>query len=422
MKLLLLLNIIFIAVFVTAGFASDEDIWAQWPHRAEINIDGKTTERVIEFDLAPEVFDSARKKLNDLRIVDESTGLEVAYVLRPVVLEKPLPTKFSGRLYNQSYIPKKYTRVTVDFRKSLMKNKVYIKAGGEGFMRNRVLIESSNDRKSWHEVAKRPHLFRFQCRYNLTICTEQRAMYIPKNEQRYLRVTIYNNKGENEKIKIENVWARDWTPYAPETEPVAIQKTELTEKENSTTRIKIDLGHKNLPLYEVKLDFEDDDFFRYVNVRSSYHSSDHNPIYRFSSGGGLDEDLSIRLKNSRAQNLVLTIENGNDPPLRFKSATVTRLIRTVAFSPKTEGPFKLYFGNETAGAPKYDLSHFLDRLENEGVYKAEVGDIAIKEPPPKQIPFSERYKWLIWVALVAVLLVLAFIVIGQIKTASGDKD
>ena len=421
MKHLLLSMILTAMILFSTAFASEEDPWSLWPHSAVIDIAGRTTEKVIEFELVPKVFDGARQGLGDLRIVDESTGQETAYVLRTVVLEKPLPIKLAGRLFNQTYLPDKYTRVTVDFKKPLMKNRVYILADGKGFMRNKVLIESSDNGKNWNQVAERPHLFRFRCKYNESYCNRERAMYISKNDHRYMRITIYNNKGEKRKIKINNVWARDWTPYVPETEPVAVQKTELSEKSNSNTQIKVDLGNKNLPLYDVKLDFEDEDFFRYANVHHQGSNSRLNSIYRFSSGGGLDEDLSIRLKQSRGQTFVLDIENGDDPPLQFKNLTVTRLVRRVAFFPKTDGPFKLYFGNAAATRPKYDLSHFLDRLENEGVYRANLGSISFKEPPPKEIPFSERYKWLIWVALLAVLLVLGLLVLGQVKSAQGEK-
>ncbi len=92
----------------------------------------------------------------------------------------------------------------------------------------------------------------------------------------------------------------------------------------------------------------------------------------------------------------------------------------VAFQPKWKGRYTLYFGNAAARRPRYDIMHYIGRLRAEGLAQAELGQARMNpafKRKVKLIPWSEQYKWVIWIALLAVAAVLGLLVYRQIKEA-----
>ena len=153
-------------------------------------------------------------------------------------------------------------------------------------------------------------------------------------------------------------------------------------------------------------------------------------LYRYTAGGTPDETLTIPMGGAQARYLMLGIWNGDDPELKYTGAKATRLVEYVAFPAKTGRTYTLYVRNPNAESPSYDLVRFVDRLRKEGVRPATLGSLA---PNPgfkeisKELPWSERYKWLIWIALAAVALVLGSLIWKQLKSVppaanEGDKS
>jgi len=144
-------------------------------------------------------------------------------------------------------------------------------------------------------------------------------------------------------------------------------------------------------------------------------------LHRFSSPDGRAESSSLRLPvDGRCRYLLVRIHNGDNAPLKFTGMKVNRLQYHLAFQPKAGGTYRLYFGNEAAGKPQYDLAHFIDRLRADGVTTL---TLAPASPNPlfavreKVVPWSERYRALLWAVLVAVLLILALLVLRQARRA-----
>ncbi len=144
-------------------------------------------------------------------------------------------------------------------------------------------------------------------------------------------------------------------------------------------------------------------------------------LHRFSSPDGRAESSSLRLPvDGRCRYLLVRIHNGDNAPLKFTGLKVSRLQYHLAFQPKAGGTYRLYFGNEAAGKPQYDLAHFIDRLRAERVTTVALApasanpSFAVKE---KAAPWSERYRALLWGVLIAVLVILGVLVVRQARRA-----
>ncbi len=413
----------------------------EWSHQASIHLEGPTGNGVVELELTPEVHDMARRDLGDLRVAAE-TGDEAPYVLR---LAEARATKVTlkTRLYNRTYIEGTQSCVTVDFGSKALKNRVQVRTPGTDFRRE-VLVEGSDDGRSWQTLRGRALLFRVS-RGPTGPGYEKSEVALPDNDQRYLRVTVYNGADDPARIRIRSVaaWHLVQQPADVAAVPVLDMAVFENEKERRT-EITLDLGYRNLPLHELQVRLTDANFFRRARVlgRNCKERVIRTPVedgslreetvpepwahvtggvlYRFSGGGSTDESVGLRISGARYRYLQLWIDNRDDPPLHCEGAGVNRLRRYLAFQPKWDGVYTLYFGNTSAGRPRYDIVHYVDRLRSEGVARATLGAAMPNpayRPDERPVPWSERYSGIIWLALLAALGVLGLLVYRQVKAA-----
>ena len=447
--------------------ASGENL-SCWPLIAPVRLAPPPARGLVEFELTPEAISKARGDLSDLRLTD-GAGNIVPYVIRVDRGKAGKETPYEpARTYNPVYVSGKQSSVTVDFGNTATRTEIDVLTPGTNF-RRRVMVEASPDGQSWQVLGKSDWLF------NVVHENGQYAksrVGLPDNDFRYLRVTVFHAPDDPAELPIEKVLARYVKSTPPVTAEVEVGSITVTEKPRlKATEIEADLGFEKLPLCEVKLAFEDKLFMRRVEVlgRDSktltitqpvanaparrrqvdapWRSLGGGIIHRFGGltasrfggltasrfggltasrldGGEASANLSLPL-NDGCRYLKLRIYNGDDAPLKFVNAglTVRRLQQYVAFQAKAAGPYKLYLGNDKAPAPRYDLSHFADRLRAESVTKATLGLVAENpsfEPFEKAIAWSERHKGAIWAAMIFLGLVLVFMVGRQLRKAPSS--
>ncbi|MEW6347528.1 MAG: DUF3999 family protein [Thermodesulfobacteriota bacterium] len=436
--------------FVASSGWCEELHVSEWSFKASIDLQAWPGEGLVECALSPEVSDRCKPDLSDLRVVSEP-GDPVGYAIR---LGRGLDGKpreafrMKGRLYNRSHVPGKESMVTVDFGERVIKNCLKIKTAGANF-RRKARIEGSDAAEKWLVIRDGAFLFRVDPGVDKVPAYDKNVVSISDNDQRYLRITVFNGEDDKDVVEITDVAAvAERKPAAsegplPGTTVMPAVSTEVRQ-EKRTTDLILDLGFRNSILYGIKVDVEDRNFFRRVQVsgrdektrvirRPVEDSPAHektvkvpwrllvtDAIYRYSSGPDVDRSLDIAMNGVSARYVRISIDNGDDPPLRVKGCTVYRVLRYVQFVPKMRGPYALLFGNPKAGRPEYDISHYLNPLRKEGITLARCGDVT---PNPahraaeKAIPWSERHKELIWLALLAMGAVLLLLVFRLMKSA-----
>lgn len=428
-RLVALLAVTFVVGLAGASSAGEFRI-ARWPYMAPITLENIRQKKVVECALTPEVYDVARPDLWDLRVGGEN-GEETGYLLRRAAgsaQEVPITVT----LYNRSYVPGKQSSITADFGSKIIKNRISVKTPGTNF-RRKVRVEASDDGESWASISRDSYLFRIG---GSDGAYDKEVVGIPENNQRYLRITVFRGDEDPDVVEIEDVKASRLVKIAAETVQVPIVSAK-TETKKRATDILLDLGFKNLPLHTVNVDFSDEDFFRNVTVEGRnretlvvrtpvedspamektvkvpWHQVTKSKIYRFSSGGAAEQSLSLKLKGTRYRYLRIRIRNDDNLPLHFTAARVERLVERIAFPAKTEARLSLYLGNPKTRKPSYDVGHYLDRMREQGVYEAALGKV---EQNPryrkveKTVPWSERHKGIIWVALLVMLAALGLLV------------
>jgi len=415
---------------------------SKWTHVAGVELPVRPAKGIVELALPSEVFALSRTDLADLRLATQAGEL-VPYVLRVDQGELGRSVSYRpARTFNPVFLPGKQSAVTVDFGSRAKRTRVDVDTPGTNF-RRKVTVEGSQDGESWLVLCKTAWLFRIA--YEQSSYSKNEVL-LPDNDFRYLRITVFNAPDDPEQVPIREVLAWYVKSTPPKTAEVEARSVTVTENlKLKATEIEVDLGHENLPLHEVAMSFEDATFLRRVEVlgrnrrtRTIVESVEDAPprkreveepwahlkdgsIHRLPGGEGQDPSTGLDLPmDGRCRYLLVRVYNGDDALLKFTGLKVRRLQYYLAFQPQPAGPYHLYVGSPDAQRPQYDLEHFAGRLRVEGVTEAALGQVSTNPlfaAEVKVVPWSERYKWLLWGVLAAVLAVLGILVARQAKRA-----
>ncbi len=133
------------------------------------------------------------------------------------------------------------------------------------------------------------------------------------------------------------------------------------------------------------------------------------------------EELAVNVNSvnvdGRSGQLILTIDNGDNPPLSILAVDPLSLERRVYFDPQGKTAFRLYYGDEKLSAPVYDYARFfhLDASPAE----AQLGPGAHNAQytgRPDDRPWSERHMGILWAAMILAVLALAVLALRGLRT------
>ena len=258
MKLNTTAVIVILLLTISNCFALDI---AEWEYKADIELLQFSKNDHYKFALSPEIYNFARNDLSDLRLVD-ANNQQVPYVL-----ERPKNTTakaaYSPAIINQSTNRENASLVTLDFAQQILKNSVEVETRGNNF-RRRVRIEGSNDNIDFFTVVSNAYVFAVGDKQNRTF----NKIDMPRNNWRYLRITIWPMSSETTSPVIKNVKAfkteRKIADYAP-IKPIPVKHAE--DPNNKQSIYIYDLTHRNLPVNKVRLDIAEGAFYRHVTVQ-----------------------------------------------------------------------------------------------------------------------------------------------------------
>jgi len=439
-RILFTATALLLAGLVSSVFALE---LAEWKYRAEVTIEDGTGE-YCKLTLTSEVYDAARPDLGDTRLVD-AHGEQVPYVL-----VKPKDTterlKYAPAVINRSTNVDGESMVTLDFGKKVVKNSIEVMTRGNNF-RRAVKIEGSNDNTEFFTLVE--HAYVFAVTYNRRF--EQ--VDLPKNDYRYLRITVRPMATEENSPVINEVSAFKIEKSFAERHPVQMALTEHSEDEKSNSSIYVyDVVYRRLPVSEIELDVADDSFYRYVTVEGrdaqtrevKVRSEDNrqrtktvevqweriisSTIYRYTEANGQKrERLVLRIPSGRRVHryLKITIRNYDDRPVVLKSASAKMIAHKIVFANVDNSAPTLYIGSEPARAPQYDLER---RLNNPLQVKARTAALsAITDNPlfgqveAKPVAWTERHKVLLWIIMGAVVGVLGGFILKSFKSIQSEQ-
>jgi hypothetical protein len=439
-RILFTATALLLAGLVSSVFALE---LAEWKYRAEVTIEDGTGE-YCKLILTPDVYDAARPDLGDIRLVD-AHGEQVPYVL-----VKPKDTmeerKYELTVINRSTNVDMAAMVTLDFGKKEVKNSIEVMTRGNNFRRT-VKVEGSSDNIEFFTLVERAYIFA------VTYDRRFEQVDLPKNDYRYLRITVWPLATEEKSPVIDEVRAFKIEKSFAERHPVEIALIEHSEDEKSNSSIYVyDLVYRRLPVSEIEFDVADDSFYRYVTIEGrdaetrkvKVYSEDNrqrtktvevkweriisSTIYRYTEANGQKrERLVLRIPSGRRVHryLKITIRNYDDRPVVIKSASAQMIAHKIVFTNMDNVSPTLYVGSESARTPRYDLGQ---RLSNPLQVKAMAATLsAIADNPlfgqveEKPVAWTEKHRVLLLIIMVVMALVLGGFILKSFKSIQSEQ-
>jgi len=119
----------------------------------------------------------------------------------------------------------------------------------------------------------------------------------------------------------------------------------------------------------------------------------------------------------------VTIDNGDDPPLDLTSVRLEMAERRLCFDAAAGAAYTLYYGDAALQAPQYDYARLF--APEKDAAEATLGPEEANpeyEARPDARPFTERYPWLLWVALVLVVGLLGAVALRTAKESAPPQE
>lgn len=372
----------------------------------------------VELAFDSEVFAGANASLSDLRIMN-SAGLEVPYVLATEsskYTREPRPAK----LYNKGTNPGVSSTFSVDLGEQPgYHNQLTIITDSRNFRRE-VSIEGSNDEVSWLTMSGT----RFIYDYTLEFTARDTTIRYPDSNYRYLRVTMRDNGAPPVNIlQIELVREVSIPARSVTYEPSIIINQHLSDLKVS--QVIFDLGTRGQPTSGLTLVTADSNFNRAVSLEGSDDNSrwsqvlSRDVIFSYQTPQFRGSKLTLSYPESGYRYLRLTVFNRDDQPVNITGATAMGVLRKLVFSYVPTDTYKLFYGNQVASRPEYDLQNYLEYYGTAGRQQvtlgAESANSLYQAPPAPVIPFSERYQGLLFAALVVAVGVVGWLIIRLLR-------
>jgi hypothetical protein len=258
------------------------------------------------------------------------------------------------------------------------------------------------------------------------------VLRLPLSTYKYLRVTIdgpvrpADIVGATSEFRQEQraVW-RDvgGDPTVAEM-PAGAALKDSSRRNGKATVLTFAVPYK-VPLDRVTLEID----AAQPNFRRSVQITDHKDDYIGSGeidrvhmvrqGQKIDSDhYDVNFSAVGRKTIKVIIDNGDDPPLKIKSARLQQLEHRLYFDAPASGPLTLYYGDEKLDPPVYDYAKLFLLAKDAAPAQlgAEAANAAFTGRPDER-PWTEKHPAVLWIAIVAAVLILGAIALRSMKTA-----
>ena len=271
----------------------------------------------------------------------------------------------------------------------------------------RVQVEGSQNEREWFTILSDYRILGIQ---NAQTDFRFTTLRFPNARYRYLRLLVKNTADvpQNLSASISRI---DSAAGQYQSYPVVTQ-TRTEDKSTKQTRINISLSQP-LPVSQILIPVtETFDYYRPVTIEALDDSFQTPNGWRYNwsplySGTLNSIDRSaFEFESTVAQRLRITLENGDNRPLRIGDAKVTGLIYTLFARFDEPADYFLVYGNPNAAAPDYDIARFGDKIPTDPPALTVGDEIAIDKVivPPAE-PLFQNKIWL-WAVIVGIGLLL----------------
>lgn len=416
MKKIFVFSAIFFLSFSSVCF-SDFD-FSKWKYYKNIS---DTKEGLSKIILDDEIFSNSAKGLSDLRIID-GENREVPFKLASGN-EHSQKEQVPVKMINNSFIPRESSQVILDLGvNGSITNNLVINTSSENFQRN-VKIFGSNEIERWNILKDNGYIYDFTDR-KANFKSQNTEVSFPDSAFRYIKVEIDDEDGNP--VKINSVLTNK---IVKEKKQEYERHPQIESSENSSkkfTEIIADLGASGIPANSINIDSKNVNFNRAVLVYSGNEKNENNwtylgqgYIFRYNTPKFTGENMKVHFSESNRRFIKVEIINKDDSPLEISGLSTFSIYREIIFQSSVSKSYRLFYGNQRANYPQYDLEKYFQYLEPDKAVSVKMTSqknnseyVAEKDP---EKPLSERIPYLLSGILTLASLVLIFLVYRFLK-------
>ncbi len=402
--------------FPISLFADGKIDLSAWDYYRQIRGNTVPGDGFGTFGLPDEIWPKDKGGLESLRITDPQ-GNEVPYFIR-VERKADSNSEFPVKLLDNKVVLGNKTWLLVDLGKVRRSNRVTLDISNEGFARQAV-VEGSLDKTHWRTLLADGLLFDLT---NRSHSARKSFLTFPDSNARYLKVTIPLS-GQKDALIVQKVLVRAYFPEEGRSVERSFPGSGSKSEKGETVWI-IDRGRNDLPLNGVAFDFESHDFYRPVRVEVSNDQKDWSSLSTCgflydARKGGTENQWKVSGPETTGRYVRITLTDGDDTPLKVRQITLRHWQRTLVFRPSGMGPHALYYGNEKANSPQYDLATWASKnvLGETSWTLGEEKNNPNYHPPI--VPLTER-PFFTWGVLGALMALLAWFLWGSFEKLTRE--
>lgn len=279
--------------------------------------------------------------------------------------------------------------------------------------RCRAELAGSQDGNQWQVISDRETLLRQDSG------VEQRELAVPFRADRFLRLRLFPEQGRLPRI--ERVAVSSETLVARRLLPVPAHLSRTEDAQQRRTILTLDTGRNTRDLAEVGFDVEDAAFDRMATLESREPGGAwvNRSVERLQRLAG-EELVTLPLDIPRAQELRVSLNNGDDAPLHIRRVMLRRLRRGLLFLAAPGQTYALWYGHPNAVAPAYEMERLPLTTPPEELPQVSLGaERALPLLPPAPLPWSEQHPWLFWGVLGVVVALLLLLILRSMRGVQG---
>lgn len=404
---------------------------AEWPYFKAITVPAGlaagdlaavTLDRAVLTGAAANPYD-----LRDLRVVRDG-GREVPYQLRVAAGREervvvPVAGQAAAAVQDAAGRGGRYVSFVADLGEGAARhNEVEILTDAVNFSRA-TRVETSDDAQTWAVVQEGTEIFDFSAPEGNFTSRNTRISY-PESAARYVRARVRDEGGEG--LKISGLAVSLATVSPPQERaypPAAVSRVE--EDGGRATVITLDLGAAGIPTSRLSFETDAPNFHRDAEIEGSDDGDRWEwlggaAVYSYNTPRFSGSSQEVTYPESHYRYYRWTVRNGDDTPLSLADVRLYGVNRQAVFAAELGVEYALYYGNDYAQVPVYDLAQLAQYLETDDLPAATLGP---QQDNPAytgaEAPLTERYPWLPTAAVAGAALVLAALLYGVVRQARG---
>jgi len=393
----------------------------QWTNYCQVET-GDTSKGYALTEITGSLYQMASPDFRDIRVV-QTAGADVQEVQNDIVSLSTLPrtTKLDTAMMNRGISAGKST-ATVDLGTKVLHNSLEINTASRDFIKE-VSVEGSDDRVTWVKVRNSGKIADFNSPGQ--VFRQTKVSYDPV-DYRYLRMTLFGGSGKAVEIEGIEILFKDNKAGTEKAFDMTTVSQGLSEKDNNS-EIVITSGFNNFPVHSLEFAVDQNNFSRAASLYGSNDNKNWEQVGEgrlasFNLAGYMESQLSLEVNNPGFRYLKVVINNGDSPALKVLSVKGRYFPKYILFPCKAGEQYRVYLGNPSANAPRYDLAAFSNRIvsTNPPVWNLSSPQTNPDYTPPAT-PESEKHKWLLPAILTLLVAGLAVFIIKLVpKVMKGE--